>query len=92
MGVVFLLCYKIVSVFQVQDLVNLQETKKQLETDREKHLQELQEFQDGLAPLQEVLKGKQEAKNETVKKYRYYTTANAKQQFNSLYCGFYRSS
>lgn len=55
----------------MQDLVNLQETKKQLETDREKHIQELQELQDGLAPLQEVLKGKQEAKNDTVKKYRY---------------------
>lgn len=57
--------------FQVQDLVNLQETKKTLEADRERLLKELQELQDGLAPLQEVLKSKQEAKNETVKKYRF---------------------
>lgn len=55
----------------MQDLVNLQETKKTLEADREKLLKELQELQNGLAPLQEALKGKQEAKNETVKKYRF---------------------
>ncbi|KOB65036.1 DNA repair protein RAD50, partial [Operophtera brumata] len=66
----------LISLERIQNFL-VMETKKQLESDREKHIQELQELQDGLAPLQEVLKGKQEAKNETVKKYSSFDKVKA---------------
>lgn len=55
---------------QVQEIYNLQETKKQLESDREKFIEELAELKGGVAPLKEELKEREQAKAEVVKKNR----------------------
>ncbi|KPJ15214.1 DNA repair protein RAD50 [Papilio machaon] len=54
----------------VQELVNLQENLKQLESNREKALVELKELQDATAPLELDLKEKEKIKTECVKKNR----------------------
>lgn len=55
---------------KVQEIFNLQETKKQLETDREKFELELVELRTAITPLEEALKETEEAKAVTVKKNR----------------------
>ncbi|CAH0715635.1 unnamed protein product, partial [Brenthis ino] len=55
---------------KVQELCNLQETQKQLESNREKFLVELKELQDGIEPLELDLKEKEKTKSEAVKKNR----------------------
>ncbi|PZC79526.1 hypothetical protein B5X24_HaOG216191 [Helicoverpa armigera] len=55
---------------KVQEIYNLQETKKQLEANREKYIEELAELKDGVAPLKEALKEKEQAKAEVVKENR----------------------
>ncbi|CAB3221833.1 unnamed protein product [Arctia plantaginis] len=55
---------------KVQEIYNLQETKKQLETDREKYELELVELRNGLKPLEEAVKEKEKAKTITVNKNR----------------------
>ncbi|CAH0691791.1 unnamed protein product [Spodoptera exigua] len=55
---------------KVQEIYNLQETKKQLETDREKYVTELAELRNGVDPLRKVLKEKEQARAEVVKKNR----------------------
>ncbi|KAF9823097.1 hypothetical protein SFRURICE_018250 [Spodoptera frugiperda] len=55
---------------KVQEIYNLQETKKQLEADRERFVTELAELRKGVEPLREALKEKEQAKAEVVKKNR----------------------
>ncbi|XP_041979213.1 DNA repair protein RAD50 [Aricia agestis] len=55
---------------KVQELVNLQETHKQLEANRDKFMQELNELTEGIPPLEEELKAKSAVKTEAVKKHR----------------------
>ncbi|CAG9786668.1 unnamed protein product [Diatraea saccharalis] len=55
---------------KVQEIFSLQEKKKQLEEDGEKFLVELNEFKEGIPPLEEALKEKEKDKRETVLKYR----------------------
>ncbi|XP_026734209.1 DNA repair protein RAD50 [Trichoplusia ni] len=55
---------------KVQEIYNLQETKKQLESDREKLIEEINELKVGIAPLEEALKEKVQAKAEVVKNNR----------------------
>lgn len=61
----------------------MQETKVQLEANKEKFLTELNELKEGIAPLEADLKEKEDNKNEIVKKNRYvcidqYDTSVAK--------------
>ncbi|KAG6456966.1 hypothetical protein O3G_MSEX010045 [Manduca sexta] len=53
---------------KVQDLVNLEQSKKQLEETREKNDAELKELQDALGSFDTALKEKINAKNEVVEK------------------------
>lgn len=55
---------------QVQAIYNLQETKKQLELNREKFIEEVAQLKEGVAPLKDALKEKEEAKAEVVKENR----------------------
>lgn len=64
------LCAYLIGFQQVQEIYNLQETKKQLEADREKYIEELAELKEGVAPLKEALKEKEQAKAEVVKENR----------------------
>ncbi|XP_049873545.1 DNA repair protein RAD50 [Pectinophora gossypiella] len=55
---------------KVQEIVNLQENKKQIEENRERFVKELQELQDGVAPLEAELREKESEKNNIVNKNR----------------------
>lgn len=56
--------------FKVQEIVNLQEKKKQLELDGEKLVQELKELEDGIAPLEAEVTEKENAKSQEMEKYK----------------------
>lgn len=64
---VFIIIYLFI---KVQELVNLQENLKELESKKEKYAEELKELEAGVGPLEKDLKEKQNAKNEVVKESR----------------------
>lgn len=51
--------------------MNLQENKKQIEENRERFVQELEEMQNGVAPLEAQLREKENEKSNIVNKNRY---------------------
>ncbi|KAJ8731456.1 hypothetical protein PYW07_004620 [Mythimna separata] len=55
---------------KVQAIYNLQETKKQQELNGEKFVEELAQLKEGVAPLKDALKEKEDAKAEVVKENR----------------------
>lgn len=57
--------------FKVQEIVNLQEKVKELESNLEKCTQELKELQDATGALEDELKEKENIKSVSVTKNRY---------------------
>lgn len=55
---------------KVQEIVNLQENKKQIEDNRERFVQELEELQNGVSPLEAQLREKENEKSNIVNKNR----------------------
>lgn len=54
----------------MQEIVNHQENKKKIEENRERFVQELQELQDGVAPLDAELREKENDKSNIINKNR----------------------